>query len=329
MSVASLEEIVRELESYQEQIRVKKLLFLACTGKWEGDNGRAAKLDTYLMVERLRVLEPDFPRLRRRLRRAAAYLNKPHAYGVLAEEVAQTLARLYSVTQLSDHDTTRGFTRSSTDVTVPNDAPSMTLTGDEKTTLSSFPIPNRPTTEGAIADPDPPSSTPPSLPTYDWFALRAEIVQAANPLRVKILCFFTLSPQNNFNAYTWASIKSDMLDRQLYRLYEQNPTFEILEERLYATVQRFPETEEYVQAADALIRGMKVLVYEAAENQAATASKPQPGRYPGFELFEPVADQATQLSGSTTDKATADSDEAADEDHERSLLAVENAFMRP
>lgn len=327
MSVASLEEIVRDLESYQEQIRVKKLLFLACTGKWEGDNGRAARLDTYLMVERLRVLEPDFPRLRRRLRRAAAYLNKPHAYGVLAEEVSQTLSRLYNVTQLGDREITRGSTRA-TDVTMPHDAPSMTLTGDEKTTLSSFPIPNRPT-EGAIAEPETPSPTASSLPTYDWFALRAEIVQAANPLRVKILCFFTLSPQNNFNAYTWASIKSDMLDRQLYRLYEQNPTFEILEERLYATVQRFPETEEYVQAADALIRGMKTLVYEAAENQAATASNPQPGRYPGFELFEPVADQATQLSGSATGETPGDSDAAADEDHERSLLAVENAFMRP
>lgn len=329
MSVASLEEIVRELESYQEQIRVKKLLFLACTGKWEGDNGRAAKLDTYLMVERLRVLEPDFPRLRRRLRRAAAYLNKPHAYGVLAEEVCQTLSRLYNVTQLSDRETTRGSLRGATDITVPHDAPSMTLTGDEKTTLSSFPIPHQPTTEGAIADPEAPSPTASSLPTYDWFVLRAEIVQAANPLRVKILCFFTLSPQNNFNAYTWASIKSDMLDRQLYRLYEQNPTFEILEERLYATVQRFPETEEYLQAADALIRGMKALVYEAAENNAATSSKPEPGRYPGFELFEPVVDQATQLSGSTTGEASAGPDGDADDDHERSLLAVENAFMRP
>ncbi len=309
-----LQDLARELERDPEIVRIKKLLLLACTGHWEGDNQKIALLDTGRLLQRLQSLSPTMNHLTTRLNRAAAHLNKPQVYGVIASRISQRLGNLC-------HDPDGEATLTSTEPRLPVES------GDERTVLS-FQGPSQSAEPAIVArDPsqDPMTNRPVvNLAAYDWFAVRFELLRATNPLRVKILSFFTLDPQTSFNAYTWASIKSELLDRLLYRLCEACPTLDDLEERLQSTVNRFPEVEEYAQAAESMIRVLDRAIYSADPEPKPLAQESfgATGRFPGFEMFGEAAEK-TQLSSGLPMEA-----EDEDDETERSMFAIENVFTR-
>ncbi|TAD77612.1 MAG: hypothetical protein EA001_09625 [Oscillatoriales cyanobacterium] len=307
-----LQDLARELEHDKEIVRIKKLLLLACTGHWESDGHKIALLDTARLLQRLHSLSPTVDRLSMRLKRAAAHLNKPQVYGVIADRISKRITNLFAPTDAEP-------TRTSTEPRLP-------VEGEGERTLLSFQGP------GSSSTPEPPTPEHETqtdkrvgnLAEYNWFAIRFELLRATNPLRVKILSFFTLDPQTSFNAYTWASIKSELLDRLLYRLCEACPTLDDLESRLQSTVNRFPEVEEYAQAAESMIRVLDRVVYSAdpEPNQLAQESFGATGRFPGFELFGDVG-EGTQLSSGLPTPGSSEDDES-----ERSMFAVENIFTR-
>lgn len=279
--VAVLKGIVQELEQDPQIIRIKKLLLLSCTGHWESDNNKINLLDTTRLIYRLRGLSPEMDIIERRLRQAAAYLNKPMVYDAIASTLINKFARLY-------HSHPNPYA-------VPH-APSLSklhsTDNAECTQLSFQAVPD---TVAARETQNPSANAAPTiqrnLRSYNWFDVRTEVMRVTNPMRVKVLVFFTLEPQNNFNAYTWASIKSELLDRLLYRLCEACNNLALLEERLRKTVSRFPETDDYSQTADGMLQVLNRLIY-GLEPKAVGVPGPEleafgaTGHVPDFKTFE-------------------------------------------
>lgn len=309
---SALQSLARELDSDVDFVRIKKLLLLACTGHWESDDRKIELLDSLRLIQHLQSLEPTFERLDMRLRRAAAYLNKPLVYGSIADRLSSRLGLLYEVGE--DESTV-----ASDSLLPPPPPPVLAPSGDneERTILSGMAPPPPP-----MLDPEPTQRDDRirDLAHCNWFALRFDIARTTNPLRVKILSFFTLEAQNSFNAYTWASIKAELLDRLLFRLCETAPTLADLNAKLRNTVNRFPETEEYAQAAEATVRALDRWVYsagpddEASDGEAFSAT----GRLPEFDHT---------LVGVAPPGTGAD-DDLEEEEIERSVFAVENIFLR-
>ena len=316
-----LQEVVRQLEADHNITRIKKLLLLACTGHWESDNQKIDLLDTTRLVKRMRSLCPTHDRLTYTMHQAAANLNKPNVYGVLASDLCALMAGFYppaTPAKIRPPETFPTIVTTKRAAPEPSDRSEQTLLSIPEPAAADQPLPPPPSVEGHhLATEMLPFPRP--LNGYDWFNVRVEILRSANPLRVKILTFFTLEPQTSFNAYTWASIKAEMLDRLLYRLCETLPVFDDLTEQIHATVKRFPEVEEYAQTADTMLRALDRLIYSAEPGTDANESFGATGQFPGFELFEPSDDQSTVAMGD---------DESGDE-VERSLFAVENVFTRP
>lgn len=307
-----LQDLARELERDKEIVRIKKLLLLACTGHWESDNHKISLLDTARLLQRLQSLSPTISHLATRLNRAAAHLNKPQVYGVIADRISKRLGNACA--------------NPDGEATLTSTTPQAVDTGDERTVLS-FQGPSPKMEPSPLIEEAPPEVVGKhvaNLAAYDWFAVRFELSRATNPLRVKILSFFTLDPQTSFNAYTWASIKAELLDRLLYRLCETCLTLEDLEGRLQSTVNRFPEVEEYAQAAESMVRVLDRAVYSADPEPKPLAQESfgATGRFPGFELFGDGTEK-TQLSAGIPMAGESDEDLP-----ERSMFAIENVFTR-
>ena len=297
--------IVQELEQDPQIVRIKKLLLLSCTGHWESDSNRITLLDTARLIHRLRGLSPEMEVVERRLRQAAAYLNKPMVYDAIATTLIRKFARLYHT------DTSQYTTPTAPLKKLPHPD------NNERTQLSFQAPPS-----ADLATSDVALNNQRNLRSYDWFEVRTEVMRVTNPMRVKVLVFFTLEPQNNFNAYTWASIKSELLDRLLYRLCEACPDLTLLEERLRKTVSRFPEADDYAQTAEGMVRVLNRLIYGIAEN-IANSQTPEleafgaTGHVPDFKTFDTV-EPKVQLNpgGSEWD------------DEEQSMFVMNDAFTQ-
>ncbi|MEM9771074.1 MAG: hypothetical protein AAF889_05670 [Cyanobacteria bacterium P01_D01_bin.73] len=311
--VAVLKEIVQELERDPQIIRIKKLLLLSCTGHWESDNGKISLLDTTRLIHRLRGLSPKMDVVERRLRQAAAYLNKPMVYDAIATALINKFTRLYYPdTSKYPASPASGLSK----LSHPN-APS----NGERTQLS-FQAPPSADLGSLRSTSSPSSRAQRNLRSYDWFEVRTEVMRTTNPMRVKVLVFFTLEPQNNFNAYTWASIKSELLDRLLYRLCESCSDLPLLEERVHQTVNRFPEADDYAQTAQGMLRVLDRLVYGATEggNRGVTSELEAfgaTGHVPDFKTFD-VAQPKVQLNPGGLEL----------DDSEQSRFVMDDAFTR-
>ncbi|MEM9245266.1 MAG: hypothetical protein AAGA67_05945 [Cyanobacteria bacterium P01_F01_bin.153] len=309
---AVLTEIVQELEQDPQIIRIKKLLLLSCTGHWESDNNKISLLDTSRLIHRLRGLSPKMEIVEKRLRQAAAYLNKPMVYDAIATALINKFTRLY-------YSDTSKYPAASPPSLSKLSHPNSPANG-ERTQLS-FQAPSSADLDPSAA-PKSPSNIQRNLRNYDWFEVRTEIMRATNPMRVKVLIFFTLEPQNNFNAYTWASIKSELLDRLLYRLCEACSDLPLLEERVHKTVNRFPEADDYAQTAQGMLRVLDRLVY-GAEDGGAMGQRLEleafgaTGHVPDFKTFD-MAEPKVRLNPNELEL----------DDSEQSMFAMDDAFTR-
>lgn len=337
----ALKTLARELESDPDIVRVKKLLLLACTGHWESDDHKIDLLDPLRLIQRLQLVATNYERLDMRLRRAAAYLNKPLVYGAIADRLSARLAELY---EINDEESTLG-----TDHLMPPPPPPVllpTVTGGEERTLLAVGGGPPPPLDMNVVNELENVDRPRTLASCNWFALRYDIVRTTNPLRVKILSFFTLEPQNSFNAYTWATIKAELLDRLLFRLCEAYPALGDLDAQLRNTVNRFPETEDYAQAAEATSRALDRWIYSAKpeEDDEQGEAFSATGRLPEFSATddEPTFNDNGRGNGYDDDDDDDDQDPAKativtagfageedDDGVERSMFAVENIFVRP
>lgn len=97
--------------------------------------------------------------------------------------------------------------------------------------------------------------------TLDWQGLaelRVELMRYANPLRVKALMFSTLYYPFDANSDSdWSKLQTETLGDLILRLMEQFQKHSNLEEQLQLVASRLMPTDEYGNAAGAIIRALR------------------------------------------------------------------------
>jgi hypothetical protein len=253
-----LRTIAKTFQQDPDTVRLKKILWCACTQIWENDPQRLEALNLVTLVQDLYELAPTRTSLKAVLISIIQSLNRQAHYKQVAQKVLTAFEPLFFVpaeTQLLP-----GLPASVVAETLahlPTAAIALEPTAFEP--IAFEPIASEPIASELVAYPSIISAIS-QLVSPDpgaLFDLRLEIIKYANPLRVKILIFSMIHGFLDGQDESWAGLKAHELDDLLQALFRECKTLATLEFRLSQTVKSFKQPNEYRQAADAIARAMK------------------------------------------------------------------------
>ena len=95
-----------------------------------------------------------------------------------------------------------------------------------------------------------------TVPEYDPFVLRQNVMSYTNPLRAKIILLVMLRPSFNFSSQSVATMREYQLDDLLLEVLKTYPTMPQLEESMTYAVEQLVELEEYGKAANGLLQSL-------------------------------------------------------------------------
>ena len=98
-----------------------------------------------------------------------------------------------------------------------------------------------------------------TVPEYDPFVLRQNVMSYTNPLRAKIILLVMLRPDFNFSSQSAATMREYQLDDLLLEVLKAYPTMPQLEESMTGAVEQLVELEEYGKAANGLLQSLAPL----------------------------------------------------------------------
>jgi hypothetical protein len=98
-----------------------------------------------------------------------------------------------------------------------------------------------------------------TVPEYDPFGLRQNVMSYTNPLRAKIILLVMLRPDFNFSSNSAATMRDYQLDDLLLEVLKTYPTVPQLEESMTDAVEQLVELEEYGKAANGLLQSLAPL----------------------------------------------------------------------
>lgn len=113
----------------------------------------------------------------------------------------------------------------------------------------------------------------PLVSSIDGFDLRLELMKFTNPLRVKILLFSLVEQPFEFNEAAWSALKRYSLETLLKKLLETYSTANMAD-RLWQTAHALPEAEDYHQAAEVLMRALKLPTNKTAIGPLGSSMSP-------------------------------------------------------
>ncbi|MEM9542091.1 MAG: hypothetical protein AAGA60_21665 [Cyanobacteria bacterium P01_E01_bin.42] len=120
-------EILRELEGHEEALRIRKLLFCICYGKWENNPQKLLNLNLQNLLEKTQQKYENLNTLSLNLERIINSLNRKQEYAQIGNLIVDRLVALYPdsdrVVSLSIQETTQNTSAQNTavsDNTVPN-----------------------------------------------------------------------------------------------------------------------------------------------------------------------------------------------------------------
>ncbi len=234
------EAVAQTLGIDPDPLRIKKLLILASRNVWETNADRLNELAFLDLVQEVHILTPTFESLKAVLDNLTKTLSKQAEYGAIADRICLIFQSLYWLK-------------------LPPAAQSyepleMTLTeGMEEALVMGEAIvrpvqSTQPASEYAYVRQQ-------ALP--DLFDLRLEIIQSANPLRVKILLFSLMHEVFISNAEHDSLLKNHELDDLLHILLQTHRLLHELESRLLSAAKSLQEPDEYIQVAQIILRSFK------------------------------------------------------------------------
>jgi hypothetical protein len=97
----------------------------------------------------------------------------------------------------------------------------------------------------------------PLVQMLDGFDLRLEIMKFTNPLRAKILLFSLAHQRFSGSELDWAALKRNTLEALLKKVLATNPAAD-LGQNLLVMARLLPDSEEYEQVVDVLMRALKL-----------------------------------------------------------------------
>jgi hypothetical protein len=109
----------------------------------------------------------------------------------------------------------------------------------------------------------------PLVQSIDGFDLRLELMKFTNPLRAKML-LFSLMQQQPFDSseQSWSALKRYSLEMLLKTMLERYPAAAIAA-KLQAVAAQLPQSEDYEQTIDVLLRSLKLPAAVSAQSSPA------------------------------------------------------------
>jgi hypothetical protein len=90
-----LQQVVNYLDKHQEAIRIKKMLYCLCTGRWEKDNDYLSSINFQYLVEQIVKEHHTLDLFRGLLQNLIGTVNKPKKYIDIAKVIYLAIGQLY------------------------------------------------------------------------------------------------------------------------------------------------------------------------------------------------------------------------------------------
>lgn len=238
--------IVQSLDSYEDTMRIRKMLYCICHNDWQNDPAVLLRLDLEQLIQETYNLYPSLDELSIALYDIVDSLNRKAEYSLIANVIISQLGQLYQVESDSTHldETTQA---QATDTAVQYFA---VTSAQVETAHSEAPtdLENQSATSA--------ETTLPSR-VYDPFEVRLAVMKYCNPLRAKIVAFSSLYQRYDSHEKDWSSLRTSDFDELILQLYETYETLAHLESKLYETANQLEQPSEYLQAANAVVKAIK------------------------------------------------------------------------
>lgn len=242
-----LAEVVQIFKHHHHSQRIHKMLFAVTKQRWENDLEALEHYPLKKLIKEVRQSHPDLERLSLTLLKIVKGLNKQATYSKIAEIILTEFAKLYN--EEVELDKLKSLVNVS-----PQTG------GKAKTT-------------GGYSNPRFKVETQTRKPNfnYDPYPVRQRVMKYTNPLRVKMLLFYTLNPNqvNNQQQGDGLLLKTYELDKMLMQVVQKFKTIKDLQDHLETTAlgissikSKMFNVDENLQVAKAIVMSLKPL-YEA------------------------------------------------------------------
>ncbi len=226
------DQIVAYLEHHDDSLKIKKMLYCLCTGRWERNKDFLDSINCYHFAEYV-VKEIDtHEQLKEKLFALLKSVNKPQEYVSIAKIIYSALGQIYP-------DFHRLYS---------NDLGAQQL----RATQPSEPVPEVKKSTAI---------------EFDAFELRQKVMSYSNPLRVKTMLHMILHPEEFLDP---RKINQHLLDALLTEFINKYPRIQEVEELLSEAVELLDDVEEYGKAATGLIQSL-MTVYSVSTKPVGMA----------------------------------------------------------
>lgn len=252
-SFSMMDAVVNELKQDSDLMRIKKIIYCACAGRWENDESKLEEINLRELIEELYEKTGNRETLDHRLSRIVSKVNKKTEYGLLANKIIENVGRLYP----EEED----------DVTIMESTPIWEVQESSGEATVS---------KEKLVDEIPAQREPENL-----FNVREKIMRGTNPLKAKILIFSTVEHQFNFGERDWLLLKTKSLDSLLRQIFNLCTSVTDLESSLYSAANNFEDPDEYTQIAHVIISALNpcyssAVISTESDDEQVEAAAPEP-----------------------------------------------------
>lgn len=293
LTVRSLEErcdaVARHLDQQADALRLRKLLYCLVHNTWENDTRVLDQVDLALLVQQVFQTIPQGQDLRYHLGRIVKRLNRRREYTRLANGLIQALHPLYATTPVDTQLSVPPSTDpqdSAPDYTVVTPMPPPPASGGDVTTLQSA---SPPLAHQGITAHLTSLGHRPCRDRRLLFDLRLDIVQYANPLRVKILLHSCLHGPFSYTSQDWVHLRHTTLEDLLHGIFEYCPSYADLESKLTIMAHCLGQAEETIPVADTITRAIRAYYPQDPDMPLAPLDPPTSSSTPEDGSSDPAS----------------------------------------
>lgn len=271
-----IDRICENIEYHEESPRIKKLIFAACKQYWENDINVIEMYDLRELLLELYELYPNAKRLRKALDKIVASINRQNFYSFIADTIIGELTYLYKhepaeIREQGNEDEDTKLIRAKKHNQSPDISKETQIAIEQRqSVIESVEETPTPTKEeeslsikqGTDVEPSaiPEGQVLPWLKVDSLFDLKQDIMQYTNPLRAKIVLFYTVYQIDPYEQH-WSIVRTCNLDDLLIKLFQQyGKDLKLVEHNLLEIANAHIEgleVEENIQAATALVECIK------------------------------------------------------------------------
>lgn len=272
--------LASQLLQEPEQVRIKKLIYCACTHVWENNPEALSQMNLADLLEHLHQQNLAPQTLSDTLSGVVQSLNRQAQYIPIAQRVEAVLLPLY---QPEAAEQTHVLTGATSNFTEP--APSSSDTQLNAPVGSPLPRPL------PLPPPPPPPPRPPThllrqakpLDLANLMDVRLDVMKYSNPLRTKALLFAVVYRPLGSDFRTWLVLRDHTLDVLLQQVFQSFQSYGALEANLGRVANSLADPEIYTQAAGAVLQALKLYYPEEGRSPAPgdsdSTTREGPNRY--------------------------------------------------